>query len=111
MRYTPPACPTVSADQLAQWLGYANAAGFQNASRKLIAQHGFPRKLPGVRRWSRDAVLQWIARQGGVDPAHAISGAPVLEVDDTLLEQTRKDLERLYANDGFRPGQFGEAAE
>lgn len=107
MHYRPPACPTVSADLLAQWLGYANAAQFQNASRKLIAEHGFPKKLPGVRCWSRTAVLQWIERQGGADPALAVAGAPLLDVDDDYLEATRKDLEKFYAGDGFHQ----EAAE
>lgn len=99
--------PTIDTEELAQWLGYANGAKFQNGAPALIKSHGFPRKLPGVKRWSRKAVLQWIERQGGVDPARAVSGAPMLEISDDYLEQTRRDLENLYAGDGFRQ----EAAE
>ena len=100
-------CPTVDAVELAEWLGYSGPVGFQNASRKLILEHGFPRKLPGVRRWSRAAVLQWIERQGGAERAAARAVTPLLDPTDDDIELARKDLERLYANDGFRR----EAAE
>lgn len=108
-------CPTVSAELLAEWLGYAGAPNFQNASRKLIAEHGFPRKLPGLRLWSRAAVLQWIERCGGADPAISLAGAaafdPVLDPGFDHIEAARQDLERLYAGDGFIFGQMSEAAE
>lgn len=103
--------PTIDPDELALWLGYASGDRFQNATPALIKTHGFPKKLPGVKRWSRKAVLQWIERQGGVDPAMAVSGAPLLEITDDYLEQTRKDLENLYAGDGFLRITIGEAAE
>jgi hypothetical protein len=103
--------PTIDTEELARWLGYASGPKFQNAAPALTKSHGFPRKLPGVKRWSRKAVLQWIERQGGVDPARAVSAAPLLEIDDEMLERTRRDIERTYANDGFLQITIGEAAE
>lgn len=103
--------PTIDTMELAGWLGYQTGERFQNAAPALIKTHGFPRKLPGVKCWSRKAVLQWIERQGGVDPAMAVSGAPFLEIDEDYLDQTREELERLYAGDGFQSGRISEAAE
>lgn len=88
--------PTIDTEELAQWLGYANGAKFQNGAPALIKSHGFPRKLPGVKRWSRKAVLQWIERQGGVDPAMAVSVAPMLDPDDMDLDALRRDIEARY---------------
>ncbi|MBT56204.1 MAG: hypothetical protein CMF72_22735 [Mameliella sp.] len=88
--------PTIDTDELARWLGYASGPKFQNAAPALIKSHGFPRKLPGVKCWSRKAVLQWIDRQGGVDPAMAISGAPLLDPEDHDLEALRRDIEARY---------------
>lgn len=88
--------PTIDPEELAQWLGYANGDRFISATRALISTHGFPRKLPGVKCWSRKAVLQWIERQGGVDPAMAISGAPLLDPDDHDLDALRRDIEARY---------------
>lgn len=88
--------PTIDPAELADWLGYASADRFTNATRTLISKHGFPRKLPGVPRWSRTAVLQWIERQGGVDRALSLAAAPTLEPSDEDFEEIRKDLERTY---------------
>jgi hypothetical protein len=89
--------PTIDADELALWLGYASGKNFQDASRKLITEHRFPKKLPGLRLWSRKAVLQWIERQGGVDTALTLAGAPTLEPTDEDFEEIRRELERTYA--------------
>lgn len=103
----PTTSPTIGPDELYAWLGYATPASFQNAARGLSERHNFPPKLAGRPIWCRTAVLKWIARQGGAEPVAALATAPLLEIDDDYLEQTRKDLERLYAGDGFHQ----EAAE
>ena len=94
--------PTIDTTELAQWLGYKDGDKFVSASRALINTYSFPRKLPGIKCWSRKAVLQWIERQGGVDPALALSGAPMLEPSDVDLEDLRRDIERTYASGGLQ---------
>lgn len=88
--------PTINAQELADWLCYASTAAFQNAAPRLIAEHGFPRKLPGRPIWSRKAVLQWIERQGGVEPAVSRATAPVLDIGEDEFETIRKGLEARY---------------
>lgn len=92
--------PTIAPDELASWLGYRHGDAFKDAAAKLASDHGFPRKLPGRPLWSRVAVLQWIARTGGVEPGAAVAGAPALDPPDEDFAALSAELERQYARAG-----------
>lgn len=55
---------TLSLAEVADVLGIS-AFVFSRKRRKMEDEAGFPRALPGLRRYSTHAVLQWIRTNGG----------------------------------------------
>lgn len=80
--------PTLSAAEVAGMLGLSPSQFYRRA-RLLRRVHGFPSPLPGLRRYSRAAVLEWID-SGGMP---AGSGPPALLRDKSptaiLVERAR----------------------
>lgn len=57
-------CATMSKEELLDALGETSERTFDNKRATLERDHGFPTKLPGLKRWSRSAVNRWIDTNG-----------------------------------------------
>lgn len=63
--------------------------------RPALEAEGFPKKLPGLPRWSRACVLRWIETNGATyQPAAPVAADP-LAYTGALLPS----LEKVYAHD------------
>jgi hypothetical protein len=91
----------VSREEIAQALGYSPAYGAR-LLLILMRRHGFPAPLPGMARWSADAVNRWIASAQGAPPRDpfadeeifsdrvAVPGAPLSSPETSGLNQATR---------------------
>lgn len=80
-------------------LGIAEGT-FDKHRRRLEAEHGFPRKLPGFGLWSIAAVTDWVRRNAGTyDPVPAVA-APSPSLPPLGLTDEAEALEARYAEAG-----------
>ena len=84
-RYKPPPLAIGAAD-VAAMLGMTTGSFYTR--RAALEADGFPPRLPGLARWSRPAIADWIARNGRA--RREISG-------DTAIDIRRAGLEGEYA--------------
>lgn len=70
--------PVLKGEQVAGLLGFRTRATF-DAKRPALEAAGFPRKLPGLNRWSRACVLRWIETNGETHLPEAQPGLDDLE--------------------------------
>nr|WP_321457256.1 hypothetical protein [uncultured Cohaesibacter sp.] len=61
---------TLNRQQLSEVLGVTES-GFSRAQASL-EENFFPKRLPGMNRWSRPAVVAWIKASGNLDLMHRI---------------------------------------
>lgn len=72
------AAATLSAAEVAALLGLSRWGFYRRLPA--LRLHGFPSPLPGLRRYSRAAVLRWV--EGG-------GAAPAASAEATLIERAR----------------------
>ncbi|GGH36117.1 hypothetical protein SAMN05444007_108222 [Cribrihabitans marinus] len=79
----------ITADAVAEMVGFETAAGFLAARRRLERQEDFPPPMPTCQRplkWRTDAVQAWLDTAGIANPA-----APTpIGANVVLLEEARK---------------------
>ncbi len=63
--------PTMTIEEMARLFQYNTDHFRDRVLPKLTSEPDFPRKLPGMPRWSRRAVLEWIDQQND----HAMEAA------------------------------------
>ena len=85
---------TISAEEIAAALGLS-ADRFRRTWRRLVADAGFPPRLPGGWRWSRPAIAAWFRAMGSVPASSA-------DNDNSLTFEGRPDA---------RPGSFSAATD
>lgn len=80
----------ITADDVAESIGFANGPAFLRARDRLEAENDFPRPMPTCLRplkWRRDEVETWVTMQGqsGDLPTPVITGTNVV-----LLAEARR---------------------
>ncbi|WP_373237829.1 hypothetical protein [Cohaesibacter celericrescens] len=87
---------TLNRQQLVSLLDVKESA-FDHARAKLEDNH-FPKRLPGILRWSRPAVIAWIKASGNLDMMNRILiGDPQEQEDQELpIPDIAADLAARY---------------
>lgn len=78
---TKPAREFVTAETVAQLIGFSGGPAFLRERHRLETQEGFPEPLPTCRRpmtWRRSAVAAWVDQLGTADMPPATYGNVVL---------------------------------
>lgn len=77
---------TISRGQVAELLGISEPTF--DKRRRALEGFGFPQKLPGMKTWSRPAVVAWIASNGA---------SSEIALPPSALEEAGDELRRQYA--------------
>ncbi|SFP12268.1 hypothetical protein SAMN04488056_12310 [Cohaesibacter marisflavi] len=87
---------TLSRQQLVSLLGMTES-GFSRAQARL-EEHDFPKRLPGLSKWSKPAVVAWIKANGNPDLMHRILiGEPnETEEEELSIPDVPADLAARY---------------